>query len=585
MYNKLIIIGAGGHGKVVADIATKTQKYGEIQFLDDNVDVKECVGFPIVGTSTEAKQYIGEAEFFVAIGNAKHRKKIMEQLEKNSAVFATLIHPNASVGIEVSIGIGTVVMAGAVVNSDTVIGKGCIINTCASIDHDCCVDDYVHVSVGAHLCGTVKVGEETLIGAGATVKNNVNICGGCVISTGAAVIKNIEEEGIYMGVPSKKRKIKKICFVTTISTTIKAFLIPFATYLHDYGNYDVTFICDKDEQLTEIIPPYMHYIPVGMKRGMSLSGVKSVFDLKKVFEKEQFDIVQYSTPNAAFYASIAAKMAKVKNRVYCQWGIRYMGFKGVARKIFKKIEQITCRNSTYIESESFNLYEFSLKEKLYDRNKACVIWNGSASGVDLAKFDISQKEKWRKTIRTEYGIKDDEVTFGYAGRITRDKGINELLEAFQMIVEKGNARLLLIGTIDGKGFLEQELFEWAQKNNKISWVEWTAETEKYFAALDVFVSPSYREGFGLVVIEAEAMGIPAIVSDVPGQIDAIMENETGLAVAVKSAADLARAMCQLMETEEVRQRYGKAARKFVEDNYEQQTLFSHLLQKRDGLLK
>ena len=90
MYNKLIIIGAGGHGKVVADIAVKTQKYGEIQFLDDNVDEKECMSFPIIGTSTEAEKYIGEAEFFVAIGNAKHRKRKMEQLEKIGVFFANL---------------------------------------------------------------------------------------------------------------------------------------------------------------------------------------------------------------------------------------------------------------------------------------------------------------------------------------------------------------------------------------------------------------------------------------------------------------------------------------------------------------
>ena len=585
MHNKLVIIGAGGHGKVVADIALKIQKYEEIVFLDDNQNATECLGFPIVGTSVEAEQYIDRADFFVAIGKANHRKAIMDRLEKAGAVFATLIHPNASIGKQVSIGCGTVVMAGAVINSDTLIGKGCIINTCASVDHDCRVGDYVHVSVDTHLCGTVNIGDLTLIGAGATVQNNVTICAGCIISTGAVVIRNIEEKGIYMGVPAKKRKRKKICFVTTISATIKAFLIPFATYLYEQGNYDITFICDTDETLSAIIPSYMHYIPVEMKRGISVSGVKSIFALKEVFEKEHFDIIQYSTPNAAFYASIAAKMAKVKNRLYCQWGIRYMGFEGATRKIFKSIEKIVCRNSTHIESESFNLYEFSLEEKLYKKDEACVIWNGSASGVDLTKYDILQKQNWRESVRRELGIKDDEVTFGYAGRITRDKGINELLKAFQMMEANKNIRLLLVGTIDGEDTLDGELLKWAQQNDKISWVDWTSEMEKYFSAMDVFVSPSYREGFGLVVIEAEAMGIPAIVSDVPGQVDAILENQTGLAVEVKNATALAEAMVKLMESSELRCQYGKAARAFVEDNYEQQTLFKYLMKTRDGLLR
>lgn len=377
--------------------------------------------------------------------------------------------------------------------------------------------------------------------------------------------------------------MKRICFVTTISATIKAFLIPFAEYLYQEGNYDITFICDKDDKLKNILPPYMKYMPVNIKRGMSLSGIQSIFELRKIFKKEQFDIIQYSTPNAAFYASIAARMAKVKNRVYCQWGIRYMGFEGIARSIFKWIEKITCNNSSYIESESFNLYSFSLLEKLYTEEKACVVWNGSACGVDLNKFDISQKQKWRNEMRNELHIEEDEIAFGYAGRITRDKGINELLGAFKKVSEKHKAKLLLIGSIDGQGNLDEDLMKWAKENDNVIWVEWTAETEKYYAALDVFVSPSYREGFGLVVIEAEAMGVPAIVSNVPGQSDAIEQGKTGLAVKVKSVKALEVAMKQLIVHSKMREDYGNDARKFVEENYEQQKLFSHIMVKRNCL--
>ena len=205
MHKKLIIIGASGHGKVVADIAEKLHKYEEIAFLDDNIGLKECMGYPVVGKSDEIENYQNEADFFVAIGNAEIRKKVMEHLKERNVSIPTLIHPAAVVGSHVTIGEGTVAMAGAVINPDTVIGTGCIINTCASVDHDCRVGDYVHVAVGAHLCGTVEVGKSTWVGAGVAIKNNVRICNNCMIGVGAVVVKDIEEVGTYVGVPARRR--------------------------------------------------------------------------------------------------------------------------------------------------------------------------------------------------------------------------------------------------------------------------------------------------------------------------------------------------------------------------------------------
>lgn len=195
--NRLIIIGASGHGKVVADIAA-LNGYKDIVFLDDDENIKECAGYPVIGKSTEASN----GEVFVAVGNAETRKRLMELYKDR--VLPLLIHPNAVVADDVEIGNGTVVMAGAVINPGVRIGKGCIINTSSSVDHDCIVEDFCHVSVGAHLSGTVVVGMGTWIGAGATVINNVNICGGCTIGAGAVVIKNIDEPGTYVGVPVRK---------------------------------------------------------------------------------------------------------------------------------------------------------------------------------------------------------------------------------------------------------------------------------------------------------------------------------------------------------------------------------------------
>lgn len=195
--NRLIIIGASGHGKVVADIAV-LKGYKDIVFLDDKECVKECAGWPVIGKSAEAP----DGEVFVAIGNADTRKRLMKLYKDR--VQPVLIHPSAVVAESVEVGAGSVVMAGAVLNPGARTGKGCIINTSSSVDHDCNIADYVHVSVGAHLCGKVELGEGTWIGAGAVVSNNLTICGGCMIGAGAVVIQNIVEPGTYVGVPVRK---------------------------------------------------------------------------------------------------------------------------------------------------------------------------------------------------------------------------------------------------------------------------------------------------------------------------------------------------------------------------------------------
>lgn len=194
----ITIIGASGHGKVVADIA-KLNGYEEIVFLDDNDQVKLCGKYPVVGDSKKVANV--DNDIFVAIGNADIRKQIMEQYPDKT--FPVLIHPHAVVAEDVIIGKGTVIMAGAIVNSDAVIGKGCILNTSSSVDHECIVGDYTHVAVGAHLCGSVTVGCETWIGAGAIVSNNISICAGCIVGAGAVVVRNITEKGAYIGVPAR----------------------------------------------------------------------------------------------------------------------------------------------------------------------------------------------------------------------------------------------------------------------------------------------------------------------------------------------------------------------------------------------
>lgn len=196
MKNKLVIIGAGGQGRVCADIA-RLMGYAEIIFLDDGAPNAE-------GKVSDYLRYLPDADFFVAIGNGAVRRKIQTMLEENGAPVATLIHPNATVAQDVKIGQGTAVMAGAVINPGAVIGCGNIVNTCASVDHDCRVGDYLHIAVGARICGTVTLEDDSWIGAGAVIIQNLSVCAGCMIGAGAVVVKSITEKGTYMGVPARK---------------------------------------------------------------------------------------------------------------------------------------------------------------------------------------------------------------------------------------------------------------------------------------------------------------------------------------------------------------------------------------------
>lgn len=199
---KVMIIGASGHGKVIADIIHQS---GDkvMGFLDDDPTKKEIHHIPVLGKIEDIQKYKNDFCFIIGIGDNQIRKEIAES---NPALnYYTAIHPTAVIGEGVRIGNGTAVMAGVVINVDADIGEHCIINTAAVIEHDCIIGDYTHVSPQACLCGNVHVGEECHIGAGVTVINNLSICLKCTIGIGAVVVSNIEKQGIYIGNPAKEK--------------------------------------------------------------------------------------------------------------------------------------------------------------------------------------------------------------------------------------------------------------------------------------------------------------------------------------------------------------------------------------------
>lgn len=205
MNEKVVIIGASGHGKVIADIILKSGD-SVVGFLDDNPNVGEdFIGFPVLGKVSEADKY-KEYKFVIAIGNADIRERVANELDVD---WYTAIHPMAVISnIGVEIGIGTVVMANAVINSDAKIGNHCIINTCAIIEHDDIIEDYAHISVGTKLAGNVSIGRKTWMGIGSQIIQGKSICAETMVGAGAVVIESISKKGTYVGVPARKINMK-----------------------------------------------------------------------------------------------------------------------------------------------------------------------------------------------------------------------------------------------------------------------------------------------------------------------------------------------------------------------------------------
>ena len=372
--------------------------------------------------------------------------------------------------------------------------------------------------------------------------------------------------------------MKKICFITTISSTLKSFVLETAKYLHNQCAYDVTLICDNDTLFAKSLPEYIHYIPVKMARGINFSGFKAIKEFKKIFKREKFDIVQYATPNASYYASTAAKKVKVPVRLYCQWGIRYTGFSGLKRKIFKFLEKKVCKNSTNIFAVSPLNMQFSIEEKLYSSQKAKVIGNGGTIGVDINVYDISKKQNWAKQIRKNLNISDSDFVYGFVGRITIDKGCCELLSAFRKIVQNNkDAKLLIVGPTDINFGIDSQLVDWAKNSNSVIFTGKVDNqmVKEYYASMDVLVHPTYREGFGMVIQEAGALAIPVITTNIPGASEVMQDGKSCVLVPPKDSESLFQAMQTLYDDREKLHQLGNEAYIRTKELYERKIMLNN----------
>lgn len=378
----------------------------------------------------------------------------------------------------------------------------------------------------------------------------------------------------------------KVCYVTTLPGTLESFVLKSALYNIEHGEWEVTFICNREEDFPKRLPDCIRYIPVDMPRGINLYGLKAIPSLYRIFKKERFDLVQYATANAGLYASIAARMAHIPIRLYTLWGLGYVRLSGIRRLYKEKIERIICKCSTHIQPDSKENLKIALEQKLFSPEQGEVIGYGSAVGVDLNKFDISKKELWNAEIRRKHQIPMDAFVVGYVGMMLRDKGINELLAAAgRLIDERDDIYFLLVGGHEIVEGISPQQWDWAKKEERVILAGRRGDVEKYYAAMDCFTLPSYHEGFGMVTIEAEAMGLPIIDTNIPGSREAMKDGETGMLIPVGDSNALYEAINKFCCNRDLMLKYGSSARKYAEDRFEQQQLLSEIFENRMSLLE
>jgi glycosyltransferase involved in cell wall biosynthesis len=349
----------------------------------------------------------------------------------------------------------------------------------------------------------------------------------------------------------------KICRVSTV---------PFFLYNHLRGQIIATVEAGHEVVLVGSSGPEVEWLKampgvkfheIDIPRKISpFRDMRALWQLYLFFKRERFDIVHSTTPKAGMLCAIAAFLARTPIRLHTFTGQAWAEFKGAMRAIAKGGDRITVLFDTQCYADSQSQKQFIVAEKVATMEEIRVLGAGSLAGVDLSRF---APEKWadsREAIRSNLGIPENHRVITFIGRITRDKGIEELLSAFKRL---RYCTLLLVGPKESKDGCLSDSAE-SISNENIRMIGYSTEPERYLSITDIFCLPSYREGFGNVVIEAAAMGIPSVGSDIIGLRDAIVAGQTGILVPPKDSEALADALQTLLENEEMRARMGEAAR-------------------------
>ncbi|MDD5240759.1 MAG: glycosyltransferase family 4 protein [Sulfuricella sp.] len=304
----------------------------------------------------------------------------------------------------------------------------------------------------------------------------------------------------------------------------------------------------------------VHFHAIEIPRKMSpLADLRALVALYRFFRQGRFDVVHSVTSKAGLLCAIAAMAARVPTRLHTFIGQPWAGLSGAIKWIFKACDWLIARLNTQCYADSESQRAFLVAEGIADNVHIKILGAGSIAGVNLSRFEAGRFEK--KLIKAELSIPIGAQVIVFIGRITREKGIVELVAAFNLLSQKGfnNVFLLLVGPFESDSHLPEATENDLERNPHIRVAGYTDTPEKYLAAADLFCLPSYREGFGSVVVEAAAMGVPTVATRVVGLVDAVVENETGLLVPPKDANALAEALARLLGNPQLRRELGMAA--------------------------
>lgn len=381
--------------------------------------------------------------------------------------------------------------------------------------------------------------------------------------------------------------VPKLIRITTIPLSLKVLLKGQHQFMSSKG-IKVIGVSSRGRDLEEVAETEgIDVYPIEMSRQITpIQDMKSLWYTYRFLKKEKPQIVHTHTPKAGIVGMLAAKLAGVPIRLHTVAGLPLMEARGVKRKILDVVEKLTYASATNVYPNSKGLYDFILSNKYSSKKKLKVIGNGSSNGIDTTFFSKSNiTEDQQNQLKQELQITADDFVFVFVGRLVGDKGINELVEAFSNL-KFTNAKLLLVGPLETElDPLKEETLTEIETNKNIISVGFQKDVRLYFAISDALVFPSYREGFPNVVMQAGAMELPSIVSDINGCNEIIVEGENGTIIPVKSTEAVLKAMQRLLEEKEYYNQLKENARRMIQSRYEQQVVWNALLEEYDSLIK
>lgn len=371
----------------------------------------------------------------------------------------------------------------------------------------------------------------------------------------------------------------RVCIATTVDSSLHVMFPGFFARLRDAG-YDVTGLCADGPFVERIRASGLRLITVPMVRQFApLADLAALWRLVRLFRQERFDLIHYNTPKAALLVGIAGRLAGGARLLYTLRGLGYQGYRGVKREIGRQCERIACACAERTLCISRSLAEEATREGLADQRRLEVLGAGSSRGVDLRRFRRDEQTMaGGHTVRAQLGIAPDAVVIGYAGRIAKEKGLERLARVFPPLAEAhADAHLVLVGHTDQRDPLDSATLRILEEHPRIHVLPFTDELETVYAAMDVLVLHSDREGFGNALIEGSAMGLPVVGSDVPGCRDAVQNGHTGYLIPPADEAELARVLNELAQSCDLRHQMGSAGAAWVAAHFDRDRVWTNLL--------